>query len=227
MEYGGFICHQGGGVKSQITFFVLLWAIPIGSIHSPGWITTTTNYLWVLVLGLVALRPVKHWLMQEKLSVWEYAICPPAFYWGIGHLGNAMLAHGMFPVGGHWIGVLGMNRQLPELGNYPASMVAVQAIAYLFLLGCIAASIYFIHGRSKETLLQFVILAAGFLSRIIMGFSPTIYASGDRTALFCSAAVLIVTLRNLQFYLDIERSNWRKWVTGGYIGAVILCNLCV
>lgn len=366
MEYDGFICHQGGGVKSQITFFVLLWAIPIDSIHSAGWITTTTNYLWVLVLGLVALRPVKHWLMQEKLSVWEYAICPlciiyaanmeqmgaillgaymlsgiylfavqrkippyyfvqlvlvlfslylmisapgnasrnqyesekyfpeflklsvaekllmgfletaqyylaagdkqvsyllplltgilfaiiispdkkgrglqryliqcliafcpPAFYWGIGHLGNAMLAHGMFPVGGHWIGVLGMNRQLPELGNYPASMVAVQAIAYLFLLGCIAASIYFIHGKTKETLLQFVILAAGFLSRIIMGFSPTIYASGDRTALFCSAAVLIVTLRNLQFYLDIERSNWRKWVTGGYIGAVILCNLCV
>lgn len=352
----------GNRLQAQVMLFGLMWGIPLASLHSAGWITTTTNYMWVLVLGLVAVRPVKHWVMKEKISRWEYAVCPLciiyaanmeqmgavllgvyilfgiylfveerklspfyfvqmllvvlslvlilaapgnvsrnlyesgkyfpeflnlslgekllmgfletahyylaagdkgvsylvpllsgvllamtvcrgrkgergyaakllvallplAFYWGIGHLGNWMLAEGMFPVGGHWIGVLGMNRQLPGLGTYSVFMVSVQAAVYLFLIGCIAFSVYFLHGKSKETLLQLVILGAGLLSRVIIGLSPTIYASGDRTAIFCSMAVLIVTLRNLQFYFRMEQGRIWKWITGGYLGAVILCNL--
>lgn len=349
-------------MQAQILFFILMWSIPISSINSAGWITTTTNYLWVMILGLVAMRPLKHWLLKEKLFPWEFIVCPVciiyaanmeqmgaillgcyllfgcyllivqkklsplfyiqlilivlslysifaspgnayrnqyeaercfpeflnlnilekllmgflettqyylaagneqisyvfplltgilfalilsrstkgetnkwikslivffplAFYWGIGHLGNAMLARGMFPFGGHWVGVLGMNRQLPGLGIYSAVMVAVQVIVYLLLLFCTGISIYFIHGKSKETLIQLILLAAGLLSRIVIGFSPTIYASGDRTALFCSMAILIVTLRNLQFFLHTEKRNLWKIPTGAYLGITILCSL--
>ena len=42
------------------------------------------------------------------------------------------------------------------------------------------------------------------MSRVIVGFSPTLYASGDRTAIYCSAAILIVTLRNLQYFLGLK-----------------------
>lgn len=45
------------------------------------------------------------------------------------------------------------------------------------------------------------------LSRVSLGFSPTVYASGARTALYCSIAMLIVCLRNLQICCKIYREK--------------------
>ena len=53
--------------RDQILFFTILWMIPLGSLCSAGWITTTVNYLWCLTLGLVAMRPIKHWLLGERI----------------------------------------------------------------------------------------------------------------------------------------------------------------
>ena len=69
---------------------------------------------------------------------------------------------------------------------------------YLVVLLCVIISICWIHGRNFETLLELTIIAAGFMSRFMIGFSPTIYASGDRTALFASVALLIIVMRNIQ-----------------------------
>lgn len=354
-------------LQAQIFFFILMWTVPMVSLRSAGWITTTTNYLWVLTLGLAAMRPIKHWVCQEKCAKWEYLICPLctlyganmeqmgaillgvylvfglyliaekrrlspfyiiqllliiavlyfvlaapgndnrnrqeierafpefaqlgvweklamgfiestqyyvaagyeqvsylfalltgvlfaavlqgstentdekagqntrlrilvaliplAFYWGVGHLGNYLLARGAFPRGGHIVGLFGGNRQLPGLGQYSPGMVAMQILLYLMLLGCVALTIYFIHGKKKETLLELVILAAGLASRVIIGFSPTIYASGDRTALFCSMAMLIVTLRNLQFFWNGNTKWYGKAVLGAYAAVIIAGNL--
>ena len=59
---------------------------------------------------------------------------------------------------------------------------------------------FFLHGKSKETLLELAVLGIGLMSRFGMGFSPSVYASGSRTALYSSVAVLVVCLRNLQIY---------------------------
>lgn len=77
-------------------------------------------------------------------------------------------------------------------------VILIQMLYYLVVLLCVIVSIYWIHGRSFETLLQLTIIAAGFMSRFMIGFSPTIYASGDRTALFTSVALLIIVMRNIQ-----------------------------
>ena len=92
---------------------------------------------------------------------------------------------------------------------------------------CVGLTIGFLHGRSFETLLQSVILGSGLFTRVMMGLSPTIYASGERTSLYCSVAILIVCLRNLEIY-------WKEWdgcgkpgqksgkiVLGIYIAALI------
>lgn len=76
----------------------------------------------------------------------------------------------------------------------------MQAGVYLALLVCVALTIFFLHGSSTETLLELTVLGIGLMSRFGMGFSPTVYASGARTALYGSMAVLIVCLRNLQIY---------------------------
>ena len=68
--------HVQKGVQAQLFFFAGLWMIPLLSINGAGWITTTTNYLWALALGLLALRPLKHCLCREKCAVWEWLACP-------------------------------------------------------------------------------------------------------------------------------------------------------
>lgn len=123
------------------------------------------------------------------------------------------------------MGVLGENRQLPGLGMYDGAQVAFQVIVYLAVLACVAVTIYFIHGKTEETGLELLILGAGFASRVIMGFSPTLYASGDRTALFSSAAILIVTMRNIRFWLDREPRRYMKAAGCIYIILLICLNL--
>lgn len=355
--------------QAQLLFFVGIWMIPLLTINGAGWITTTTNYLWTLSLGLVVLRPLKHWLCQEKCAKWEYVICPlctlyaanmeqmgailcgaylvcgmylfirkrkvsplylvqvllilgmlyyvlsspgngwrkqyeveryfpefnflstwkklfigfldtgqyylagglrhgcfifallsgvlfaavlqrnlkdreaakgkkfaewckllvalapAAFYWGVGHLGSYLLSRDAFPRGGHIVGVLSENRNMSLFGEYPAELVALQAATYLILLLCTALAVYFIHGKSKETLLEWIVLAAGIISRVIIGLSPTIYVSGERTAIFCSVAFLIVAFRNIQMFW-IKTADWRgKSAISVYMAVILIGNL--
>lgn len=340
---------KGTKVRSQIFFFCLLGCLPVLTLNDAGWIATTLNYLWPLTFGLVAMRPLKHWILGERCPAWEYAVCPVcavfaanteqgaalllgvyllyggyliwrkkkpsvfyfillfliaasvvfiltapgnalrfavevnqwfpgyddlnfpqkllmgfldsvnyyvsaggsgrtnylfallmgilfagiwrrkweaefsgmavtafiplAFYWGIGQFANARIAGDGFPRGGHILGLFGRNRCLPTgagtfeyLGwiSYPWGMVLLQAGVYLGLLFCVSITIFFLHGKSFETALETVILGSGLLTRVMMGFSPTIYASGERTSLYCSVAILIVCLRNLEIY-------WKEW----------------
>lgn len=323
-------------MRAQILMFCMIWIVPFFSLSSAGWITTTINYLWPLTLGLMAMLPVRHWILEEKIPAWEYVLCPVCvlyganmeqmgaillgsygvfggyllwkrkklppfyfvqlllvtgslvfiltapgnacrteaeiqrffpefagltvgqklwmgfldttqyylaagdgqksyvfglfsvvlwlaalltfsgrrgkrgipgvlmalvpvvFYWGIGQAGNFLLNSGLLTRGRNGIGVLAQNRQIPGMSYYSGGLVAFQTLCYLIVLAAVAGTIFYVWGRSEEAMLELLILAAGFLSRLVVGFSPTIYASGDRTALFCTVAVLIVILRNMQ-----------------------------
>ena len=349
---------KGEKIRAQCFFFLMMWVIPTESLCSAGWMTTTMNYLWVLSLGLMGMRPLKHFVQEEKCLKWEYLFCPlcilyaanmeqmgailfgvylvigfylfaakkkpPLFYWvllaeivlSLGFIlaapGNAkrtiMETANYFPeyanlnvpekmlmgflesahyyiAGGYgrvcyvfplltgvllflfvqrgvgerkkylqlpiflcpvlfyWgmtrligflfennyltrglnvIGLLLYNRDLPGNGQYAWGAVLVQALVYMILLVCVVVSVYILHGKTGETMLELMILAAGFCSRVMMGFSPTIYISGDRTALFCSAAILIVVLRNLLLFWK-EAKNWKgKLLMGIYIACSII-----
>lgn len=323
-------------MQAQMLMFCMIWIVPFFSLSSAGWITTTINYLWPLTLGLVAMLPLRHWIREEKIPVWEFVVCPVCalyganmeqmgaillgsyvvfggyllwkrkklspfyflqllliagslvfiltapgnacrteaeiqrffpefaglsvgqklwmgfldttqyylaagdgqksyvfglfsailwlaalltfwnrkekrgipglllsllpvvFYWGIGQAGNFLLNSGRLTRGRNGIGVLAQNRQIPGMSYFSGGLVVFQTLCYLIVLAAVAGTIFYVWGVSEETLLELLILAAGFLSRLVVGFSPTIYASGDRTALFCTAAILIVTLRYLR-----------------------------
>lgn len=360
----------GNRLQAQFLFFVSVWMIPFASLCSAGWITTTTNYLWVLALGLLALRPIGHWLKGESCPEWEYLICPlcalyaanmeqmgaillgsylvfggylvylkrrlsPFYFIQLGLTlvsmlfilsapGNAVRslagtevifrefsdmsvgeklwmgflenAH-YYIAGGYenccclfgclsgvlmisfvgkiagerqstesrqlwpnvWKGIavclplisylcctwffpyllwevniprgrdllwaLSYNRQIPSQSPGQPSMIVIQTSFYLAVLCCVALTIRLLHGKSEESRLQLLVLGAGFASRLLMGFSPTIYASGDRTALFCSMAVLIVILRNMQLCLR-ENRGWEFRIAMGIcLGGSVLYNV--
>lgn len=354
-------------LQAQLLFFGMMWLVPMISLCSAGWITTTVNYLWCLVLGFIAMRPIKHWLQRESCAKWEYVICPLCILYAanmeqmgaillgvylvfgiyllaeqkrispfyviqlvlivlslyfilvspgnynrnnqeieryfpefanmtfgqkifMGFLENtqyyiaggndrgcfvfAALAGVLFlcyiangglmtktekPLGKmikiliagyslfvniccsclfpfllnvvnisrarNFFGVLSGNRYIPGQSYYSDSLIMLQVMVYLLVIICVVLTIYMLHGRTKETLLQLLILAAGFTSRVIMGFSPTVYASGDRTALFCSMAILIVMLRNIQLWLEKEPKVQWKVVMAAYIAVLVACNL--
>lgn len=350
-------------LQAQCIFFILIWSVPLMSIRSAGWIATTANYLWVLSLGTVALRPLKHLAGEQKCKPWEYVLCPLcalyaasmeqagaillgvymlfglyllikkrklppiyflmlslvimsvyailkapgnvsrsntemeryfpefkyltpyekllmgfiesahyyvaaghgktvylfailtgvllwailgrwqiklkyfiklliaffpfAFYWWFGHIGDYLLYHDYLKRGLNLILLFGENRQLPRMGNCDVRMVTLQVIGYLILFFFVALTIFFLHGKSEETLLQLLILGAGFTSRVMIGFSPTIYVSGDRTALFASTAILIVVMRNIQFYLRTGPKLVWKLSLLVYLLINIICNLMV
>lgn len=192
------------------------------------------NYVFALLAGILL---AGMWQKRKEQGFWFKAIValvPFLFCWGIGRLGAYLQLAGGAESGKNIVGLLGLNRCLPIGAGifefygwipYPMSMVLLQAGVYLAILISVALTIYFLHGRSYETLFELIVLGAGLLSRLILGFSPTLYASGERTTLCCSLAVLAVCLRNLQFFWNGQAAKWNRLLLSAYIAGVICVNL--
>lgn len=82
--------------------------------------------------------------------------------------------------------------------------ICVNAVMIVLIIVCI----YFVFGKSKKTGISFLILAAGLTSRVIMGFSPTLFASGLRTFLYLYFSLLIMILLFVEnIFNNLNNSN--------------------
>lgn len=63
-----------------------------------------------------------------------------------------------------------------------------------FVLISIIISVFIIFGNSYCTIITYLILVLGFASRVIMGFSPTLFASNVRTYIYMYFAILFIML---------------------------------
>ena len=59
----------------------------------------------------------------------------------------------------------------------------------------------------KEQLLPLILFIVGFMSRLAVGFSPTIFASGSRTAFFFYMTIITVTLMLIKKLFDENALN--------------------
>lgn len=197
-----------------------------------------TNYLFALLAGVLAARVVQRKVRGEEARpprrFWlELAVSavPLAFFWGVAMLANKWLEKNGFSRGGHIVGLLCQNRYLPGTHEfswgtftYSWGMLALQIGVYAGLAACVALTVYFLHGKSGETLLELVVLGAGMASHMILGFSPTVYISSERTALFCDMAILIVVMRNLQVFWGNSGKLYGRLLVGAYIAVGIWGN---
>lgn len=87
--------------------------------------------------------------------------------------------------------------------------VSISSIFILFVsIGFFASffySLYKLFDKDKKYLICLIYLA-GLASRIIMGFSPTVYASGMRTFLFLDFAVIIIMANVLNEKVKINKN---------------------
>ena len=51
-------------LQACVLTVILVFLIPPFSLYSAGWLTTGLNYLWPLTFGIIALRPIWHFLRQ-------------------------------------------------------------------------------------------------------------------------------------------------------------------
>lgn len=115
-----------------------------------------------------------------------------------------------------------------ELGSFDWKRSYVPII----LLGtaCVAllVSVYGLYGDCARGLLALFILILGFGTRVVMGFSPTIWKSSDRTYLFFLFSALIVSGMILHDFYDIYQEKVRKkigWMLG--IGGIAAWGSCL
>lgn len=74
--------------------------------------------------------------------------------------------------------------------NYVNIALFISLIIYLLVITCIVTEFYIAFGNSIHFIVNIVILAGGFLSRIMLGFSPTLYGSKTRTFVYAYFALI-------------------------------------
>lgn len=74
----------------------------------------------------------------------------------------------------------------------------IPTLLFILTLCCLIVGLYVSFEDKNKSLLSCILLLMGFSSRILMGFSPTVWASGMRTyyILFVVSAILILMLIN-------------------------------
>ena len=87
----------------------------------------------------------------------------------------------------------------------------------LIVVVCILFSIYIIFGFSWMTLLSYIILGAGFVARVIMGFSPTLYASSTRTYIFFYFSLIITSLLLIE---NLSLTNKKRYLCSIFLVVV-------
>lgn len=327
-----------------LPIFVLLALIPLGMLHSAGWVTTTICYIWPTALGLYSMIPLRKWFDGETPATHQYITIPLAlifatsqeqvaaiilcsyllcglalyqkrkkiqpFWWAViaicilavinimvcpgnairndititnsfpefadlgfgaklymgyvstlsffvscegfnlifialtGTLAAAILYKnqdltkaniaiipflctvilGLFTrvafkndwnLDFFWLKLF-QNDRLQQFTVYNATHLTIECIVFAVILVCVLVEIYWVFEKSAACLLAYVLFFAGIASRMILGFTPSLYISAGRTAFFCCIAFLILTLLVVQECFKYKYSKWFAYAIGTF-----------
>ncbi|AQR97821.1 DUF6056 family protein [Clostridium saccharoperbutylacetonicum] len=95
-----------------------------------------------------------------------------------------------------------------DLWNYNNMFAYFPLILLVLVEVCILVSIYYCYGKTIKTLLALFILLIGLASRVVMGFSPSIWVSADRTFIFMYFSII---LASIILYEEISKQAF-KWI---------------
>lgn len=113
---------------------------------------------------------------------------------------------------------------LGQYGIFVRGNLKVIVVYFLILLLIISAIIYIVVlcKYDKKNIMIFIILLLGIGSKIMMGLSPTVWASGDRTGIFLYFSILIVSYFLVISYIK-DHSKLNLFIP--IVGIIAFCNL--
>jgi len=105
--------------------------------------------------------------------------------------------------------------------NFISKINYIPIILGVIIVGCILLAIYLIFENTSSALLVNIIFLAGTASRMIMSFSPTLYASSTRTFIFMYFSIIVCGIfifDEIIKYMDVNKQSQLL----GYFGAITL-----
>ena len=115
----------------------------------------------------------------------------------------------MFPYFDMYRNIITQNRPMVSAGNFTELTNFVPIIMSFAILGFIVLCLLLIFKKLKNNLATFIFIV-GFGTRCAMAFSPTIFASTNRTFVFMEFAMIICTLLLIQEYMKKDDKQQRK-----------------
>lgn len=114
-------------------------------------------------------------------------------------------------------------RRMAYEGTQHISETLLPVAGYLFLMECLIIGIYdtFRENR-KQALLMILIFLAGICSSLMLSFSPTLYASGERVLLFQAITILMVTIAAYVKSIDDKSLTDKTFIVFCLIIAIIV-----
>lgn len=91
--------------------------------------------------------------------------------------------------------------------NYLSLFPYVKIAIFLFTGIAIVIGLYLVFGNTYKTIFAEALLFGGIASRVILGFSPSIWVSGDRTYVFLYFCLLMISLMIIN---QIKKDNIKK-----------------
>ena len=90
--------------------------------------------------------------------------------------------------------------------HYMGKVSVVLTIASLIALACLAVEMYYLIDDKKSLMTLYVILMSGAAASMVLGFSPTIYVSGNRVFIYQYFSLYIVAGLMLKWCRTVRRS---------------------
>ena len=115
----------------------------------------------------------------------------------------------MFPYLDMYRNIITQNRPMISAGNYTSLINFIPIIMSFIILASIVLCLLLVFKKLKNNLATFIFIV-GFGTRCAMAFSPTIFASTNRTFIFMEFAMLICTLLLIQDYMKKEDKQHKK-----------------
>lgn len=78
---------------------------------------------------------------------------------------------------------------------------------YAAMIFCNFISIVILVDDTKEMVTNLAILLCGYLSRFSLGFSPTVFASAERTSIFLYFSFIIIIINLLKYYAEEKKED--------------------
>ena len=82
-----------------------------------------------------------------------------------------------------------------DLCPHTSGLVFLEGFLFAVLLAVLVWELYCLYGKTGKMAICGIALLAGLLSRLMVGFSPTVYASGYRTTMFLTVILIMISAR--------------------------------
>lgn len=160
-------------------------------------------------LCFLVLSGMLFWMVWRRYQDWEYRLIagiPFVTCAGMGPF-SAMLGESLSGLEKWKTALTGYGTITVE--NYTKWYRYLPLIGIGLIIGCLLVTFYLVYEKSWKTLIMCVIFLAGYASRVVLGFSPTVWASSYRTYLFLYMAVIVAAVFGYQE--GVKYAVWNDW----------------